>query len=67
MAILKQIKRDGIPAFFVEPQFSSGLMQQAALDSGVRLGAIRSLVDNQADTYLAMMRANAQSLAANLK
>lgn len=67
VSILKQIKRDGIPAFFVEPQFSSGLMQQASIDSGVRLGTIRSLVDDQADTYLAMMRGNAQALAANLK
>ena len=45
----------------------AGLMQQAALDSGVRLGTIRSLVDGEFDTYLAMMRANAQALAANLK
>ena len=65
--ILKQIKSDGIPAFFVEPQFSSGLIRQAALDSGVRLGTIRSLVDEQADTYLRMMTANAQALAVNLE
>ena len=66
VTIMAQIKLDGIPAVFAEPQFNSDVLRQASRDAGVKVGTIRSLVDDQTPTYVEMMRANARSLVENL-
>ena len=66
VTVLERIREDGIPAVFVGPQFSPDVMEQAARDAGVRVGIIRSMVDNDVATYIDMMRLNAMSLAEHL-
>ena len=66
IAVMGQIKLDGIPAVFTEPQFNSDVLRQASQDAGVEVGIIRALVDDQTLTYIDMMRANARSLVENL-
>ena len=66
VAVLATISSEGVPAVFVEPQFGGAVLTQAARDAGVRVGTIHSLLNDQAPTYLEMMRANARSLAENL-
>ncbi len=66
--ILEQVKAQGIPAVFAEPQFSSGLLQKAAEDAGVEVGQIYSDVQGgDAASYIDMMLFNANSLARLLK
>lgn len=66
--ILEQVKAQGIPAVFAEPQFSSGLLQKAAEDAGVEVGPIYSDVQGgEAASYIDMMLFNANSLARLLK
>jgi len=66
VTVMEQIKLDGIPAVFAEPQLNSDVLRQAAQDAGVEVGIIRSLVDDQTRTYIEMMRANAKSLVEKL-
>lgn len=66
--IMEQVKVQGIPAVFAEPQFSSGLLQKAAEDAGIEVGPIYSDVQGgDASTYIEMMLFNANSLAKLLK
>jgi ABC-type Zn uptake system ZnuABC Zn-binding protein ZnuA len=66
--VLEAIKENGIPALFVEPQFPSEVVQQAARDAGVKVGTIYSdALDAQVPTYIDMMRFNARSLADHLR
>ena len=66
--ILDRISEDALPAIFVEPQFRTDVVTQAARDAGVVVGTINSdLSDNGLATYLEMMRSNARSLANHLK
>lgn len=66
--ILEQVKTQGIPAVFAEPQFSSGLLQKAAEDAGVKVGSIYSDVQSgEAASYIDMMLFNAESLARLLR
>lgn len=67
VAVLEQIKSEGVRAVFVEPQFGGEVLSQAARDAEVEVGTIFSLPNEQAPTYLDMMRANARSLAELLK
>ena len=61
--VMEQIKEEGIPAVFVEPQFSSAVMEQAARDTGVAVGTIYSnSLDGDVASYIDMMRFNAKSL-----
>lgn len=65
--LLASVRRRGIPAVFAEPQFDEKILRQAAAEAGVAVGVIRSdTLDAQTPTYLAMMRANAASIAALL-
>ena len=57
----------GIPYVFVEPQFNTRVVAQAARDAGVGVAAIYSLPNSEYPTYLEMMRANADSLARHLR
>ena len=67
VAVLEQIRAEGLPAMFTGPQFTPAVMEQAARDTGVALGTIRSLVDEDVPTYLDMMRSNANSLVEYLQ
>ena len=66
--ILDQIKAQGIPAVFAEPQFNSGLLLKAAEEAGVEVGPIYSDVqEGDAASYIDMMLFNAKSLARLLR
>jgi ABC-type Zn uptake system ZnuABC Zn-binding protein ZnuA len=66
--ILDQIKSQGIPAVFAEPQFNSGLLLKAAEEAGVEVGPIYSDVqEGDAASYIDMMLFNAKSLARLLR
>ena len=66
--ILEKVRAQGVPAVFVEPQFSGGLLQQAAEDSGIEVGPIYSDVqDGEVSNYIDMMLFNAKSLARLLR
>ena len=66
--ILEKVRAQGVPAVFVEPQFSGGLLQQAAEDSGIEVGLIYSDVqDGEVSNYIDMMLFNAKSLARLLR
>jgi ABC-type Zn uptake system ZnuABC Zn-binding protein ZnuA len=66
--VMERIQEDGIPAVFAEPQLRSDVLEQAARDTGVRVGTIYSdTIDDIAPTYIEMMRFNARSLADNLR
>ena len=61
--IIRQIRRDKVPAVFVESIADPRLMQQIARESGAKVGArlfsdALSGPDGPAPTYLEMMRAN---------
>jgi ABC-type Zn uptake system ZnuABC Zn-binding protein ZnuA len=62
VSVMHRIREDGIPAVFAEPQFSSAVLEGTARDAGIRMGTIRSLPDNEAPTYIDMMRSNVTSL-----
>jgi zinc/manganese transport system substrate-binding protein len=67
-AVLMELKEQGIPAVFAEPQFRSDVLDQAARDAGVEVGIIYSdVLDATAPTYLDLMRFNANSLVKYLK
>ena len=66
--MLETVKGQGIPAVFIEPQFSGGILEQAAEDSGIEVGRIYPDVqDGEASTYIDMMLFNAKSLARLLR
>ena len=68
VAVMEQIREEGIPAVFAEPQFKPDVMQQAARDAGVSVGTIYSdALDDDVASYLDMMRFNARSLVDNLR
>ncbi len=66
--VMELIRKEGIPALFVEPQFRPNVMQQAARDTGIAVGTIYSdTLDSKVPTYIDMMRFNARSLAEQLR
>ena len=60
--IMERIRESGISAIFAEPQFNSGVLQQAAQDAGIKIGIIRSLVDDTVPTYEELIRYDARTL-----
>ena len=69
--IIRQIRRDKVPAVFLETIADPRLMQQIARESGARIGGkvysdSLSPPDGPAPTYLAMMRANLAAFRAAL-
>lgn len=69
--IIRQIRRDKVPAVFLETIADPRLMQQIARESGARIGGrvysdSLSGPDGPAPTYLAMMRQNLRAFAAAL-
>ena len=67
VAVLDLVGDRNLPAVFSEPQFSADALAQVAHDAGISVGIIRSTLDVDYATYLEMMRANADALAANLR
>ena len=68
ITVMEQIREEGIPAVFVEPQFSPGVLSQAAKDTGISIGLIYSdALDADTPTYMDMMRFNAGSLVEHLR
>ncbi len=70
--IIRQIRRDKVPAVFVESIADPRLMQQIARESGAKLGArlysdALSGPDGPASTYLEMMRANLRAFREALR
>ena len=67
VAVLDLVGDRNLPAVFSEPQFSADALAQVAHDAGISVGIIRSTPDVDYPTYVEMMRANADALAANLR
>ena len=68
VTLMEQVRKEGVPAVFAEPQFSPDVMEQAARDAGVSVGTIYSdALGGDVATYIDMMRFNARSLAKNLQ
>ena len=70
--IIKQIRRDKIPAVFIESISDSRLLDRIRQESGAKIGGTLysdalSKADGLAATYLDMMRQNARTLANALK
>jgi ABC-type Zn uptake system ZnuABC Zn-binding protein ZnuA len=65
--VIRQIQSEGIPAIFAELQFSAGVLEQAAKDTGINARILRSLCDTTAPAYVQLMRANTESLVENLR
>ena len=66
--ILDQVREQGIPAVFAEPQFRSDVLDNAAQEAGIQTGIIYSnVLDGEAASYVDMMVFNARSLAKLLK
>jgi zinc/manganese transport system substrate-binding protein len=69
--IIRQIRRENIPAVFLENTTDPRLMQQIARETGARIGGTLysdalSGPDGPAGTYIEMMRHNVQELVAAL-
>lgn len=70
--IIKQIRRDKIPAAFIESFSDPRLLERIRLESGARIGGTLysdslSKADGPAPTYLDMMRHNAKTLTTALE
>ena len=69
--IIEQIRREKIPAVFLESISDPRLLERIRQESGARIGGTLysdslSKADGPAPTYLEMMRHNAKTLAAAL-
>ena len=68
VALMGLIKSQGIPAVFAEPQLRPGAIRSLSQDGELKVGIIYSdALDDQVDTYLKMMRFNANSLVEHLR
>ena len=65
--VLELVEHDDLPAVFAEPQFSADALEQVARDTGIQVGIIRSLPDDEHPDYISMMRSNADQLAQFLR
>ncbi len=65
--VLELVEHRGLPAVFAEPQFSGDALGQVARDTGIQVGIIRSLPDDEYPDYISMMRSNADQLAQMLR
>ena len=68
VTLMELIKSQGIPAVFAEPQLQPGTIRSLSQDGAVKVGTIYSDgLNGQVDTYLEMMRFNANSLVEHLR
>jgi ABC-type Zn uptake system ZnuABC Zn-binding protein ZnuA len=66
--ILEQVRDQGIPTVFAEPQFRADVLLNAAQEAGVEVGVIYSdALDGEVASYVDMMLFNAESLARLLR
>jgi ABC-type Zn uptake system ZnuABC Zn-binding protein ZnuA len=63
-AIVDAVKAEQVRAIFIEPQFNATAAERIAKAAGVKLGKLDPLGDGD---WFAVMRANAQAIATNLK
>jgi ABC-type Zn uptake system ZnuABC Zn-binding protein ZnuA len=63
-AIVEAVKAEQVKAIFIEPQFNATAAERIAKAAGVKLGKLDPLGDGD---WFAMMRANAEAIAKNLK
>ena len=65
--VVEQIRDQGIPVVFAEPQLGAGVLARVAEDAGAEIGRIYSdSLDNDVPTYIDMMRFNTRSLVKRL-
>ena len=68
VALMELVDSESIPAVFAEPQLRPGAIRSLSQDGELKVGTIYSDgLDGQVDTYLKMMRFNANSLVENLR
>ncbi len=68
VALMELINSQGIPAVFAEPQLRPGAIRSLSQDGDLKVGTIYSDgLDDQVDTYMEMMRFNANSLVEHLR
>ncbi len=68
VSLLQQVRKQGIAAVFAEPQFRSGLLENAAQEAGVEIGIIYSdVLDGGVASYIDMMLFNAKNMAELLR
>lgn len=61
--LAQEIEDAGIPSLFAERGFDASMVERVAQEAGVRVCALYSdILDKDADTYVEMMRANAQEM-----
>jgi zinc/manganese transport system substrate-binding protein len=70
--LIRQIKKDGVRAIFIENISDPRLVERIAREGGVRIGGTlysdaQSKPDGPAPTYLRLIEHNARSLAAALQ
>jgi len=66
--ILEQVRKQGIPAVFAEPQFRADILENTAQEAGVEVGIIYSdVLDDDVTSYIDMMLFNAKNLARLLR
>jgi ABC-type Zn uptake system ZnuABC Zn-binding protein ZnuA len=63
-AIVEAVKAEQVKAIFIEPQFNATAAERIARAAGVKLGKLDPLGDGD---WFAMMQANAEAIATNLK
>lgn len=65
--LVRAVRREGVPAVYAEPQFSSPVLDAVAREAGVRVLTLYSdTFAGDVQSYLELMRANARALAAGL-
>ncbi|MEZ4503429.1 MAG: metal ABC transporter substrate-binding protein [Dehalococcoidia bacterium] len=64
--VVEIVEEHGVPAIYAEPQFSSPLIEAVASETDTRVLVLHSQPGPDAETYEAMMRANAQALVEGL-
>ena len=65
--MLEQVREQGIPAVFAEPQLRADVLENAAQEAGVETGIIYSDLPDDATGYIDMMLFNAKNLARLLR
>ncbi len=66
-ALVRTVRREGVPVVYTEPQFSSPVLEAVAREAGVRVRTLYSdTFAGAVDSYVALMRANARALAEGL-
>ncbi len=57
------LQESGVSAVFAEPQFNSAVLESIASEADVEVGALYSTFAGEVDSYIELMRANADALS----